>query len=693
MNFLLRLFKKEKHNIGVIRFGDNLVIPGRDYFKDEKDIILLENYKKHYLEMLKNKEVITTPYFNSKSLKEQMNMHIDLLLSLVMDNNNFCEYAPEELLVQIAKLKMYYDEMIVLKNEIILRLIALKEIKKEKRIPRHNKMALEEEINSLSVILEMFLYREASINIEIKNYFDVLATRDLSEIDESLLNERLTRLLFLTKGIVDKNKLYDDIKLNVALLEKECEIYAYTHKDEALRLKESYDLNDEGKILLFYEYGKDIFDHDFVKEFYLYKFNLLVTDINNSCNESPINVKDYGFPFYEEIIADKINNLDTSYYFDDMIEKNVVMMDFLVQLEEAREYLKTKEGIFNYEEILKNKYKLAFLVSLEKEKGIKDYFNKNIIDLTINHEWNKYINGFSGKFEDKVPLSTLCELFVTDKNKHALYSIYEANRIENNLLIPYGVKRINLSLLSNEYIERIEKDVNSRKKYVFPNSLKSIRGAMDYFGYDFSNLYFPDGLEELMIGYNATIPSSVEKLDRCVDKHIGYIKFRDFKNSKIVNDKKKFIKFLVDFSEEIDTNMTNYHTPSKYSLEVQRKYRTGRFTTQDYNALFDKPYTIYVFKQKMLFTSLYFLDDDLDNPIVINGKDIELEFGKKRFSLEAEYNRYSRDYDSNKKELYGSVDFNKIYEKIRRIIIEQSGYDIASREIVDNKKLIYDKRN
>ena len=193
MNFLLRLFKKEKHNIGVIRFGDNLVIPGREYFKDEKDIILLENYKKHYLEMLKNRTVVTTPYFNYKSLKEQMNMYIVLLLGLVMDNNNFCEYAPEELLVQIAKLKMYYDEMIVLKNEIILRLIALKEIKKEKRIPRHNKMALEEEINSLSVILEMFIYREAGINIEIKNYFDVLTTRDLSEVDESLLNERLTR--------------------------------------------------------------------------------------------------------------------------------------------------------------------------------------------------------------------------------------------------------------------------------------------------------------------------------------------------------------------------------------------------------------------------------------------------------------------------------------------------------------------
>lgn len=688
MNFLLRLFKKEKHNIGVIRFGDNLVIPGRDYFKDEKDIILLENYKKHYLEMLKNKEVITTPYFNSKSLKEQMNMHIDLLLNLVMDNNNFCEYAPEELLVQIAKLKMYYDEMIVLKNEIILRLIALKEIKKEKRIPRHNKMALEEEINSLSVILEMFLYREASINIEIKNYFDVLTTRDLSEVDESLLNERLTRLLFLTKGIVDKNKLYDDIKLNVALLEKECEMYAYTHKDEALRLKESYELNDEDKILLFYEYGKDIFDHDFVKEFYLYKFNLLVTDINNSCNESPINVKDYGFPFYEEIIAGKINNLDKSYYFNDLIDKNV---DISEQLNGARKYLKNKEGIFNYDEILKNKYKLAFLVSFEYENGIKDYFNKNIIDLETDNEWNKYIYLFDGEFENKVPLSTLCELFVTDKNKHALYSIYEANRIENNLVIPYGVKRINLNLLSHEYKKRIKRDIIfGIDKYVYPNSLKSIR---NFFGNNFSSSYFPDGLEELMLGYNATIPSSVEILKRSADIHIGYVKFRDFKNSKIVNDKEKFIKFLEDFSEEIDTKTTDYHVPSSYSLEVQRKYHTGRFTTQDHAALFDKPYTIYVFKQKMLFRSLYFLDDDLDNPIVINGKDIELEFDKKRFSLEAEYNRYSRDYDSNKKELYGSVDFNKIYEKIRRIIIEQSGYDIASRENVDNKKLIYDKRN
>lgn len=670
MNFLLRLFKKEKHNIGVIRFGDNLVIPGREYFKDEKDIILLENYKKHYLEMLKNKTVVTTPYFNSKRLKEQMNMYIDLLLSLLMENNNFCEYAPEELLVQIAKLKMYYDEMTVLKNEIILRLIALKEIKKEKRIPRHNKMALEEEINSLSVILEMFIYREASINIEIKNYFDVLTTRDLSEVDESLLNERLTRLLFLTKGIVDKNKLYDDIKLNVALLEKECEIYAYTHKDEALRLKESYELNDESKILLFYEYGKDIFNYDFVKEFYLYKFNLLVIDINNSSNKSPINVKDYGFPFYVEIIGDKINNLDKSYYFNDLIDKNVNISE---QLDGSREYLKTKEGIFNYEEILKNKYKLAFLVSLEYENGIKDYFNKNLIDLETNHEFDDQVkfSFFSDYYvlEDIILLSSIFELTVQNSNDHPLSAIYEANRIVNNLIVPNGVKKINLSC---GYLSKIRNEVLSGKKCVFPNGLKTIIGRIYFLNssYNYDNLFFNNDLEQLQAGYNFTIPSSVYELSNFCSM-VDCIKFIDFKNSKIVNNKNIFIEFIRNFSSEIDTTPTEYH----------RKFVRPYFDIQ------------HIYKQKMCFKALWFLNKDLDKPIIINAKDIELEPIKKIFSFADELNSKSKVYDDFNKEVYGYDGYKKIYEKIRRIIIEQSGYDIANREEINNKKLIYDKRN
>ena len=55
-------------------------------------------------------------------------------------------------------------------------------------------MALEEEINQLSIILEMYSYRKTAINIELKNYFDVLSTKDLSKEDTYILDKRLKKL-------------------------------------------------------------------------------------------------------------------------------------------------------------------------------------------------------------------------------------------------------------------------------------------------------------------------------------------------------------------------------------------------------------------------------------------------------------------------------------------------------------------
>ena len=69
----------------------------------------------------------------------------------------------------------------------------------------------------------------------------------------------------------------------------------------------------------------------------------------------------------------------------------------------------------------------------------------------------------------------------------------------------------------------------------------------------------------------------------------------------------------------------------------------------------------------MLFTSLYFLDNNLDNPIVVNGKDIELEFDKKRSSLEDEYNRYSREYNSNKKSYMEVLILIKSMKKLEKL--------------------------
>lgn len=684
MNILELLFKKKTHDIGIIRFGDSLVIPGREYFKDIKDIQLLENYKKHYIELLKSKSVVMTPYFNSSILKEQMNMYIDLLLRLLMDNDKFYLYASVELLVQITKLKMYYNDMIVLKNDIILRLVALKEVKKEKGIPRHNKIALEEEINSLSVILEMFLHREVGINIEVQNYLNVLKAGDLRDSDLSLLNERMEKLLFLSKGIADERKLDDDLKLNVAFLEKECEIYAYNHKDEALKIKESFKLEDENKILLFYEYGKDIFDYDFIKKFYLYKFNILVDNINNASLDSPINEDDYGFSFYEDIIGDKINNLENSYYFSNLKKNGVNIKE---QLDGVQNYLKINNE-YNYDKILKDKLRLALIVSFDKQVILTDYFDKNIVDLANNHEFDDLIAINSKGFElhDKVPFYSLFELCVFSNSDHLLYSLYNYNRFENNLLIPEGVERVELNFLREEYISRIISEYLDRKKNTFPKGLKSICGYMrkqnaNYYYYN--NINFNDDLEYLTIGVDTCIPSSVEEIDNRFEEHdfIGYIKFLDFKNSKIVNNKEKFIDFLEKFSTSCYTGKKEVCIPSKSTLDLRNKYRTGRFTTSDHTSLYVKDYVKYIYKNKMLFYAICFLDQSTNMEIMISGDDLNTEFNKTSALFE------------NK--CYGSADFDKIYDKIRKIILEKSGYDIDNKDSKresNDKKLIYDIR-
>ena len=347
MGFLKRLFKKQKYNIGVIRFGDNIVIPGRDYFKDEKDIELLEEYKKHYIEELSKRKVTTTLNFNSDKLKQDMNMNVDLILRILMDNEDFYLLAPEELMIQSAKLKMYYEEISALEKETILRLVSLKEIEKGKRIPRYNKMALEEEINQLSIILEMYSYRKTAINIELNNYFGVLSTKDLSKEDTGVLDKRLKKLLFITEGIVDREEIdkYEDIKTKIAVLERECERYAYMNKEEAEKIKESNDLSDENKILLFYEYGKNCFDESFVKSFYIYKFNMLTCYINNKFTDSPINKDDYGLSYYEYIISNEIQTMQSSFYFSHLVGDEI---DIKSLLEDARRYLKNDYGEFDY---------------------------------------------------------------------------------------------------------------------------------------------------------------------------------------------------------------------------------------------------------------------------------------------------------------------------------------------------------
>ena len=680
MNILERLFKKKKYNIGIIRFGDNIVIPGRDYFNDKKDIELLEEYKEQYISVLSQNNIITTLKFNSNELKQSMNMNVDLILRLLMDNEDFYLLASEELIIQSLKLKMYYEEINAKEKETIMRLIALKEINKRK-IPKNNRMAFDEEINQLSVILEMYSYRKAAISIELKNYFDVLSTKNIDKQDEELFKQRLDKLLFITEGIVNKEELgrYEDIKIKIAILERECERYAYLNKKEALKLKTSYDLSFERKILLFYEYGKNYYDEEFIKEFYAYKFKYLTSNINNDSNKSPIDKDDYGFKYYEEIVEDMLTNMKDSYYFSSIKDKANINIPSL--LENAKSYLKDENNEFNYEEILLDKYKLAFLISLNYDNGIKDFFYKNKMYLTDDEI--KYLYETKGiEWCNAIPLASFFELYM-NKKKHQLCSFYELNKIRTNLILPEGVKKVDFLNFSSVHLHKIIDD-DPRKKdyYEFPSTMESI--------YNFSsnnkglNLILNDGLKEIsfMITdiYSVSIPSGLKAFKiytGLVDSHksriveFRYVEFRDYENSNILNNIENFIDFMKCCAIELATGRIRYHRPSARNLKIQEKYATGRYTTSDHAALFDHEYKEYEYVFDPVFSSMKLLSKDNKTKIVIQAKDLEDHFYKKELYLF---------------ELVGVPNYSQIYSKIRETIKEQTGYDIATQEQISCKK-------
>lgn len=679
MGFLKQLFKKQKYNIGVIRFGDNIVIPGRDYFKDEKDIELLEEYKEHYIEELSKRKVTTTLNFNSDKLKQDMNMNVDLILRILMDNEDFYLLAPEELMIQSAKLKMYYEEISALEKETILRLVSLKEIEKGKRIPRYNKMALEEEINQLSIILEMYSYRKTAINIELKNYFDVLSTKDLSKEDTGVLDKRLKKLLFITEGIVDREEIdkYEDIKTKIAVLERECERYAYLNKEEAEKIKESNDLSDENKILLFYEYGKNYFDESFVKSFYIYKFNMLTCYINNKFTDSPINKDDYGLSYYEYIISNEIQTMQSSFYFSHLVGDEI---DIKGLLEDARRYLKNDYGEFDYKEILTNKLKLTFILSLHYI-NLNHFFDKNIVHLNEPNGYEEILHKCSSgmTWHNSVPLASIFEVASDSSTNHPLYSFYKLNRINTDLLIPEGVKSVNLSELSEEYLSKIDGDLISGKKYKLPSTLDILTGSLKHPLQSKMTLYLNDDLkcinDDILHGNyrKISIPSSLStiyyyNLDTC---QVGTVEFRDFKNSKVINDEVKFIEIIEKFSTEVDTHKTDIHFPSKDNLNLQERYRKGGFSTSNHAALFDRQYNIYFYESHMMFKNICFTSEDIETPIVIPSSELTTTFKK---------------YDSYYKRSYrtGWPNYSEIYLKIRNILLEKTGYDISGKE--ENKQ-------
>ena len=648
----LKAFFFNEPQVAIINIGDLIQIPGRDYFKDNKNYLdLIDNYKKECLKILSQKKTILTKDISSNELINKKDMYLDLLLNIVM-KEDYYTYESQDLLdnkIILLKLKLYQEGINKIENETIARLIALSEIDKSRRVPIRNRNTIKNEIENLKISLYTLISQKISINKEIDNYLTHISISD-NRMYPSKIEERRDKTIKYASSIMNVGEIFSNKELTdnniykqmaiIALLETKIEEYLYTNKPSMWYLNGSADsikytpdlnyreaktiknrlLQDLNKLeeqyMLYHKFGRNLVTYDDWYSLYSAKFRILTFDISENYDDAYLdnlifgNVNEIESKIYASIITHKQFNIArganqvinaihesiTVKQHDLYTEQNIkkVLANYFKDDSTRFEFYGTKDYHISVET-------LRLLLSLDSKKDFYRLLNSqiNIHKLPNNSCFNifKEHNG-AFVFDDKIPLSTVIEIIdnkgIPDYYKclKELYTLYKeiygnyfliANDIFDR--IPDGVKYSDLYLLPegikilqgnyethNYYLNKVINEVND-KIVIFPKSLKEIDGAF-FKPNSTKGMILNDGLER--IGYYSQIETYKEILDipssiTWCDKYgiemynIKALRFKDYTNSKILQNPKELSKMLVDSLVCYPLNYKNHRTNKSIS--------------------------------------------------------------------------------------------------------------------------------
>lgn len=521
-DYVKNLFKKENVNVSsdIANIKDIVKIRSRKDF-DNYNLHLLDEYKKEYLDKL-NTPVFFSGDLDTKTLEEEMKMYLELIVNLFLKEDSVFEnvdsFSEElNLIIKAKKKDSYLGDISNIIKQVELRIIALEEIlSSTNTFSVIKRRALKNKIENLYVLINVFrtqgeaIFIDANANIKMINEKELVKDSDELVRNKRDLLEKMLSIMMPNKVAYYKSMSFNSIFEEIVYLEKELEIGVYKHKEVVSYIEEQLgrgytvngslkDIQDlELRIRVFSDYGRNLVSEELLDKLYNIKFKILTKDIVHSYNERNFENLNYvELEKYKDIIFKKISDILTG--------ENKVLKDLLG--EEYKEYvkmivnvLKDGENEYDWYKILTNKFLLSFLLSLESEKGILEFF-RFTKDKKSNYD--KY--GFDDEiftWEEEIPFESIferlgkydsdmyklyCKMFLPIRKKYDLPTVY---------YIPEGIIDIDCkNKKTTLFLEKIR--VLSEGKIVFmPLTLKHING--DIFGRrQFQSIYFNEGLETI----------------------------------------------------------------------------------------------------------------------------------------------------------------------------------------------------
>jgi len=332
---------------------------------------LSESDKEKVLEYIKEIDIsnLESIINYASDLNEKANSNTEILMRLYyrlvdeteikLDADNII-YDKYNALININELNLCKAELLNLREEGILKVIALEEVLKKESsrklffssiFGKYEKLKRKAELNSLmdaiertKVVIKVIEQLIQAVNINVSSellkvtseniLLNIVKEENNDSVIEELINETKSMLkTFLPeyegKFVFDTKNINECI-VNLSIAKRLLDLYAYNHKDEVecifkdIRTLVSHhfliaekEQNREriecvgNKIKLFYHYIKDkILFKFYIRDFYKCKFNFLISDILD-VNESPFkNIKNkLELECYYEIVSKMVENI------------------------------------------------------------------------------------------------------------------------------------------------------------------------------------------------------------------------------------------------------------------------------------------------------------------------------------------------------------------------------------------------